>query len=156
MLKLAKLTDYATVLMTVMAADPARLHNAQELAQRSHLGLPTTAKLLKQLAKGGLVESLRGAHGGYRLSRDPARITVADVIDAVEGPIEVTSCSGASGNCSIEHDCAARTNWRLINHAIRQALVAVTLAHMAAPLRSRSEVPLTFNAATRSGAPSAA
>lgn len=146
MLKLSKLADYATVLLTLMARDPARLHNGQDLAARSHVPAPTAAKLLKRLARAGLLESLRGAQGGYRLRRAPERITVADVVRALEGPIALTQCSGHKGHCGIESTCATRGNWRLINTAIRQALEAVTLAQMAIPTRP-SEAPLRFHAA---------
>jgi FeS assembly SUF system regulator len=135
MLKLGKLADYATLLMTVLAAEPARLYSAHELAGRTHVAEPTAGKLLKLLARGGLVESLRGAQGGYRLARAPDRITVADVINAVEGPIAVTQCSVHKGNCAIEAFCGVRANWRLINKAIRGALETLTVAQMAEPLR---------------------
>ncbi|TXI03809.1 MAG: SUF system Fe-S cluster assembly regulator, partial [Rhizobium sp.] len=81
-MKLGKLADYATALMTAMASAPSQVHTAQGLADRTHVSAPTAAKLLKLLTKGGLVESLRGAHGGYRLSRPPERITVAEIIGA--------------------------------------------------------------------------
>src|SRR4051794_31605249 len=122
MLKLSKLADYATVLMSAIAADPARVHNGQELAARTHVPAPTVAKLLKTLARGGLLESLRGAHGGYRLVRSPERISVAEVIRALEGPIAVTECAEHKSGCGIESSCATRAHWRLINAAIRQAL----------------------------------
>ena len=144
MLKLSKLSDYATMLATAMATEPARVYAAQELATRAHVSAPTAAKLLKMMAKHGLIESVRGAHGGYRLSRSPETITIADVIGAVEGPIAVTECSEHQSDCSIESSCATRANWRLINRAIRQALEAVSLAQMAAPLRRAQEVPVRF------------
>lgn len=145
MLKLSQLTDYATVLMTTLAAEPARLHSAQDLSERSRLPAATAAKLLKQLAKAHLVEATRGAQGGYRLTRKPELISVADVVDAVEGPIAITRCSIHSGDCNIEKSCGTRTNWRLINTAIREALEAVSLAQMAAPLRRNTETPLRFH-----------
>lgn len=132
MLKLSKLADYATVLMTAAAREPERTHTGQELAARTRVPLPTVAKLLKTLTRAQLLESLRGAHGGYRLARSAEKISVADIIGAVEGPIAVTACSGHGiERCSIETSCATRANWRLINTAIHQALVAVTLAQMA-------------------------
>jgi FeS assembly SUF system regulator len=146
MLKLSKLADYATVLMTVIAADAERVHTGQELAERSGVPVPTVAKLLKVLARGGLLQSLRGAHGGYRLARSSMQISVADVIAALEGPIGVTECSSHPGGCTLESGCTTRANWRLINTAIRQALEAVTLAQMASPaLRATAEYPLTFH-----------
>lgn len=132
MLKLSKLADYATVLMTAAAREPARTQTGQELAERTHIPLPTVAKLLKVLTRANLLDSLRGAHGGYRLARSAEKISVADIIGALEGPIAVTACSDHGGEtCNIETDCATRANWRLINTAIRQALEAVTLAQMA-------------------------
>lgn len=148
MLKLSKLSDYATVLVTTMAVEPTRTHAAQELAARGHVSAPTAAKLLKLLAKAGLVESVRGAHGGYRLSREPQLITVAEVISAVEGPIAITECSNHHGTCSIESSCSTRANWRLINRAIRQALEAVSLAQMAVPMKRGQEMPVKFHNAT--------
>ncbi len=146
MLKLSKLADYATVLMTLIASDPQRLHNGLELAERSGVPAPTVSKLLKALTRGGLLLSLRGAHGGYRLSRPADQISVADVISALEGPIAVTECASHPGGCTLESDCSTRANWRLINVAIRQALEAVSLAQMAAPPhRARDEFPLTFH-----------
>jgi FeS assembly SUF system regulator len=137
MFKLGKLTDYGTVVMTALAAKPEALRNAHELAAETRVAAPTVSKLLKQLVKSGLVESIRGAHGGYRLARGPERITVADVVAALEGPIAVTECSGHGGGCSIESHCGVRGNWKLINGAILQALESVTLAQMAEPLRLR-------------------
>ncbi len=135
MFKLGKLTDYGTVLMTALALDAGRVQTSQELAASTRLAPPTVAKLLKLLGKAGLVESTRGAHGGYRLAREPARITVADIVAALEGPIALTQCSVHQGGCGIESHCGVRANWRVINDAIRSALDAVTLAQMCLPLR---------------------
>ena len=147
MLKLSKLADYATVLMATMARAPERLYSGQELSERSGVPAPTVAKLLKKLQQGQLLQSSRGAHGGYRLARTPAQISVADIISAVEGPIAVTECLSHHGDCTLESDCSARANWRLINLAIQHALTAVTLAQMAAPAATASpkEVPMTFH-----------
>ncbi len=133
--------------MPAIPAEPARVHNGQELAAKTRVPGPTVAKLLKTLARGGLLESLRGAHGGYKLAKAPEKLSVAEIIRALEGPIAVTECSHHQGGCSIESHCATRANWRLINTAIRQALEAVTLAQMVAPLRRATETPLTFRAA---------
>jgi FeS assembly SUF system regulator len=138
MLKLGKLADYGTMIVTVLAAAPERLYSAPELASVTHVSPPTVSKLLKQLTKGGLVESLRGAHGGYKLSRAPADITVADVIAAIDGPIGLTECSVHKGDCAVESTCGVRGNWRLINTAIHQALKSVSLADMAKPLHRAS------------------
>jgi FeS assembly SUF system regulator len=133
MLRLSKLTDYGTVLMTRMARESGRIHTAAELAAALGLGTATVSKLLKLLAGAGLLVSHRGAKGGYTLSRRPDEISVADVIHALEGPIAFTECSGATGTCVQEATCSIRGNWRLINEAVRQALEGVTLAQMARP-----------------------
>jgi FeS assembly SUF system regulator len=147
MFKLGKLTDYGTVVMTALAATPEAVRNAHDLAAETRVAAPTVSKLLKQLARSGLVESIRGAHGGYRLARPPDRITVAEVVSALEGPIALIECAVHHGGCNIESHCGVRGNWRLINTAIRQALEAVTLAQMAAPLRREglpADAPMRF------------
>lgn len=155
MLKLGKLTDYATVLLAAMAAAPERLYAAQELSSRTSVAAPTVAKLMKQLQQGGLVSSTRGARGGYRLLKAPAQVTVADVIRALEGPIAVTDCA-VHGSCALEEGCGAKAPFRLINAAITQALEAVTLADMVTSLNpaprvvvNAQEFPLQFHPANR-------
>lgn len=135
MLKLGKLADYGTMIVTVLAGEPERLYSTQELAARTHVSQPTVSKLLKLLTRDGLVESLRGAKGGYKLARSPDHITVADVIAAIDGPIGLTECSVHKGDCAVESTCGVRSNWRLINTAVHQALKSVSLAEMAKPLR---------------------
>jgi FeS assembly SUF system regulator len=135
MIKISKLTDYATVLLIAMT-DQSELLSAAQLASRAQLELPTAAKLLKLLSKAKLVEALRGAHGGYRLTKSAELIPIADVIRAIEGPIGLTECSAHVGLCGHEPHCAVRGNWRKISHAIETALQAVTLADMQAPTRN--------------------
>lgn len=130
MLRIAKLTDYAAVLLTTMAADPDTQFSAADLAARSRIEAPTTAKVLKSLAHAGLVDSRRGAGGGYRLARAPAAITMADVVAAMEGPIGMTECVVDEGACGHEGHCSVQVNWRRISVAIEAALRAVTLADM--------------------------
>ena len=137
MFRLGKLTDYGTVVMTALADEPARVHSAQELAAATRVPPPTVSKLLKRLAKSGLIEALRGVRGGYRLARAPDSITVADMVRALEGPIALTQCADHAGGCSIESSCATSANWQLINTAIREALEAVTLAQMSAHARTQ-------------------
>ena len=138
MLRVSKLTDYATVVMTVLAGVAAvrgaeAVISAQDLAERAHLELPTVSKLLKQLAHAGLVASLRGVNGGYRLARTAERITIADVVTAMEGPIGMTECSAQAGLCGHESHCGVRVNWQRINQAIAQALASVSVADMVKP-----------------------
>ena len=144
MLRVSKLTDYATEVMAVLAAAPGRVHNAQELAERARLEAPTVSKLLKQLAQAGLVESFRGVNGGYRLAREPARISIADIVIAMEGPIGMTECSAQVGLCDDETHCGVRVNWQRINDAIAGALAGVSLADMlkTPPRRRLATIPL--------------
>ena len=143
MLRVSKLTDYATAVMTVLADAPVRVHSAQELAERARLEPPTVSKLLKQLAHAQLIDSFRGVNGGYRLAREPARISIADIVIAMEGPIGMTQCSAHAGQCDHEPHCGVRVNWQRINQAIAQALDNVSLADMLRPPRRRSvEIPV--------------
>ncbi len=133
MLRMTRLTDYAIILMSYLAAHPGRVWNAQELAVGSHLRPPTVSKLLRILTRGGLLVSHRGAKGGYALARDPAEITVASVIGALEGPIAITDCNVADKGCEHETFCGVRSHWQKINWVVRDALESVTLSDMASP-----------------------
>lgn len=133
MLRVTKLTDYATVVMTVLAARPDAVLSASELAERAGLETPTVSKLLKPLAQAGLVEGFRGVNGGYRLARAADRIGLIDIVEAMEGPLAMTECSVHDGQCGIEHSCGVRANWRRINDVVVDALRSVTLAQMLEP-----------------------
>lgn len=145
MLRISKITDYGTLVLTRIAAQPDRHLSANELADSLGLGLPTVSKVLKALARHGLVTSVRGAHGGYNLARPAGAITMAQIIDALEEqPFGLTECSASTGVCERETGCGIRVNWLHINNVVRRALEAVSLADMtdAAPVRARHEHPL--------------
>jgi FeS assembly SUF system regulator len=133
MLRMSKLADYGTVIMTALARDAGTVHSASDVAAATGVATPTVCKVLKILARGGLVVSLRGAKGGYLLPRPPEKITLAEVIAAMEGPIGMTECSITPGLCAQEADCSIRVNWQKINQVIYEALRQVTLADMARP-----------------------
>ncbi|KAF1695600.1 SUF system Fe-S cluster assembly regulator [Pseudoxanthomonas jiangsuensis] len=133
MLRVTKLTDYATVVLTVLAARQGQVLSAAELAEHSGLEQPTVSKLLKPLAQAGLVEGLRGVHGGYRLSRDATEISLIEIVEAMEGPLAMTECSQHESQCGIAHQCGVRANWRLINDVVADALRGVTLEQMLHP-----------------------
>ncbi len=137
MLRLSKLTDYGIVVMTCLAEEPGAVRAAHEIAGCTRLALPTVSKVLKLLSRSGLVVSCRGAKGGYRLARLPEQISVAHVIDALEGPVALTECSSESSNCSQESHCNIRGNWQRINDVIRHALEDVSLAEMVRPPGTR-------------------
>lgn len=131
MLRLSKLADYGTQVMTYMARDRT-VHSASEIALDLGISAPTVSKILKMLVRKGLVVSMLGAKGGYMLSRDPGEISIVQIIDAMDGPISITECSSAS-TCSLESTCSTRSNWQGINNIILNALEKVNLAEMIAP-----------------------
>ncbi len=135
MIRMTKQADYGIVLMSRMAAEPGRLYTAGALAAETHLPAPTVSKILKLLAREGLLASQRGVKGGYLLARAPGELSVAEVIAALEGPIAITECIDETpGLCRQEAFCPTRGNWHRINRAIRRALEAITLAEMTQPL----------------------
>lgn len=140
MLKLSKMTDYATVILSVIAKDKHRLHGSLELADVTGIALPTVSKLLKTMVKAGVLSSTRGAKGGYTLAREPERITVATIISALEGPIALTECSVSHKGCDQASGCRIQGNWHLINQKIAHALESVTLADMILPFKQPDEV----------------
>src|SRR6202021_622887 len=131
MLRMGKLTDYATVVLASLAQEPEQHRAAAELADRTRLSRPTVSKVLKGLQRAGMVISSRGSQGGYRLARSPERITAAQILDVFEGPIAITECSGASSQCGIERQCRVVGPWQRGNDAIRRALDDVTLQQLA-------------------------
>ena len=133
MLRVTKLTDYATLILTVLAARPGEVLSAPELAEQAGLEAPTVAKVLKPLAAAGLVAGFRGANGGYRLAREAADINLVEIVEAMEGPLAMTECSVHDGQCGIEASCGVRANWRRINDVVADALRGVSLAQMLGP-----------------------
>jgi FeS assembly SUF system regulator len=126
------MSDYAILLMVELARDREVL-SAHALSERVRVEVPTASKVLKLLAGNGLLESFRGANGGYRVTRGAADINVAEVIAAIEGPIAMTECSVEQGLCNQEDSCELRGNWQRISLAVAEALQQVSLAEMAAP-----------------------
>ncbi len=137
MIRLAKLTDYGLVLMTLIARTKGgTVHTARDLAVASKLPLPTVSKLLKQLLQRGLLVSHRGSSGGYGLAKEPSEISVAEIITAIEGPIGLTECStDASGVCDLERSCPIKSNQRVISQVVVGALNKVVLSDLVQPLQ---------------------
>jgi len=131
MLRISRLTDYATVLLATLASEPQRVQTATSLAEQTRIAAPTVSKLLKQLQRAGLVTSTRGLHGGYQLARPAAQISAAAILDALEGPVALTDCSVGHGQCEIEATCRVGRVWQRLNLAIRRALYEVSLAQLA-------------------------
>ncbi len=134
MLRISKLTDYAILMMVELARDGEML-SANTLSERVRVEIPTASKVLKLLSGSGLLESYRGASGGYRVSREAGDISVGEVIAAIEGPIAMTECSVEQGLCSQEDNCELRGNWQRISVAVARALQEVSLAEMSAPMK---------------------
>ena len=147
MIRMTRLTDYGILLLTRFAADSTKgLHSARGLAGETHLPLPTVSKVLKALARHGLLEAHRGVKGGFTLSRRPEDINVAEIIDAFEGPIGVTDCTSVDTPCcDVERTCGTRDHWKRINRVVIDALRGVTLAEMARPT-APAGVPVEFRA----------
>ncbi len=157
MLRVSRLTDYATVVMTCIAAQPDDVLSAVQIADGTRLELPTVSKLLKALGHAGLVESFRGVNGGYRLARQAADRSLAEIVEAIEGPIGMTECSIAEGQCDRQSQCGVRGSWQQISSVLEHTLRAVSLADMLKPelpakLQPRRPMAVAVEAA---GAPSA-
>jgi FeS assembly SUF system regulator len=130
MLRMSKMTDYGTMVLAHIAAEPGRIFSASDIALDTQLALPTVRKLLKMLAKANLVASYRGASGGYALARPPADITAAQILDALEGPVTLTECSATDSQCRLEHSCGVGQSWQRINSLIRRSLDDVSLTQL--------------------------
>lgn len=134
MLKLNKMTDYAVVVLGQMARDPGRVRTAAALSETTAIPLPTVSKLLKILAGVGLVTSHRGANGGYSVDRTAEQVTVAAIVQAIDGPIALTACvDDSDGQCEVSNSCPISGNWNRVNLAVRRALEDVTLADLLDP-----------------------
>ncbi len=134
MLRISKLTDYAILVMVELNAYHGEVMNAHILAEHIHVESPTVSKVLKLLARAGLVKSFRGINGGYSVDRPASDISIARIISAIEGPIAMTECSIEEGLCSQEAVCSLRSNWRRISAAVARAMEGVTLAEMSRPI----------------------
>jgi FeS assembly SUF system regulator len=150
MIRMSKLTDYAIVILAHLARAPGTL-TAQELAARSRVPLPTVSKLAKELSKAGLVTSHRGRNGGYGLARSAEQISVAEIVEALEGPIALTECARPGKvDCGIEDTCLARASWDPVSRAIDDALRGLPLSAIA-PYRAAEDEPAPATAPVRIG-----
>lgn len=134
------MADYAVVMMIAATrhCGGARV-NAVQLADETGLPAPTVQKLVSRLAAAGLLKSVRGAGGGFKLARPAAAITLADIVEAVEGPIALATCVETGRDrhdCTLEAGCSLRPHWPVVNAALRGALAGVKLAQLAGPARA--------------------
>ena len=152
MLKLSKLTDYGIVLLAQMAKQPrSTLFSARALSESTGVPFPTVEKLMKQMLRADLLRSKRGARGGYMLARSPESVSLAHIIDTMQGSIALTECTDSTNSiCDVVECCGIRDHWPIINGAVRAALSAVSLRDLAANV----EAPLsTFSAAHSDAGP---
>ncbi len=134
MLRISKLADYGTVIMVYLARRGEGLLNARDIASHTRLSVPTVSKLLKRLTAAGLLSSVRGANGGYRLQRLATEISVTQILYALEESRGLTECSSHENECALQHVCHVQGNWRLISQAVDAALGSVTLDMLAKPV----------------------
>jgi len=130
LLRLSNLADYGVVVMTAAAhaADTGTLVSATDVTAQTGIPGPTVAKLLGQLGRAGLLQSWRGVAGGFGLARDAADISLADIVEAIDGPIALTHCARSETDCDLSDGCAVRPHWEPVNRAVRTALSGVSLA----------------------------
>jgi FeS assembly SUF system regulator len=132
-MRLSSMADYAVVTMSAAArhCGSARVSSAQ-LALETGLPVPTVQKLVSALTSAGLLRSVRGAGGGLKLARPAAAITLADIVEAIEGPIALTACvDNGKHDCALESACIVRPHWGAVNAAMRGALADVPLTRLA-------------------------
>jgi FeS assembly SUF system regulator len=142
MIRLSRLTDYGIVLMVHLARDGGgEPRNARHLAAETDLPVPVVSKILKFLARDGLLASQRGSKGGYALARPARDISVPEMITALEGPISLTACTAHPGHCEQESSCNVREPWQQINAAVHDALSGISLADLAAPPQPGTRIP---------------
>ena len=149
MIRMTRMTDYGILMLTIFARDAKHpMKSARDLSHEAGLPLPTVSKILKVLARHGLLEAHRGVRGGFTLSRNPDAITMAEVIGALEGPIGVTDCCAPPSDCGIEKSCIVKNNWVKINKAVLEALSRITLAEMTHPIHLQSS-PVEWKGGSR-------
>ena len=132
MLRLSKQADYGLVLMSHFASRTgAQVLSARDLAAEAGLPLPTVGKVLKLLARAGLLRSQRGVNGGYVLAHPASQISVAAIVQALEGPIGMTDCAPqAPRSCEHEPHCPVRTPVQRINAVVRETLSQMSLEEL--------------------------
>jgi FeS assembly SUF system regulator len=132
--RLSKVTDYGIRILAHLARDEAgTTHNAREVALDLRLPLPMVSKVMKSLARAGVLESHRGAKGGFSLARPPEELSVADMIAALEGPVALTECQLGPFLCQHEGTCSVQEPWSVINRSVRRTLGGITLSDLIDP-----------------------
>jgi Rrf2 family protein len=151
MLRLSKKADYALMALKHLATRTDVMSaSAREIAEAYDIPIELMAKVLQRLARRGLLVSHQGTHGGYRLAKAPSAISVADIIQAIDGPLTVTACSTEAENCGQYSKCSVRDPLWRIKDRILAALATCSLQEVSAEVPAeapveRPAVPLAFN-----------
>ncbi len=140
-MRLSSLADYAVVMMTACARHCGGTRiNAGQLAEETGIPLPTVQKLVSRLSSAGLLRSIRGAGGGFKLARPAAAISIAEIVEAIEGPIAMTACvEQGRHDCALEGNCSVQPHWPIVNQAVRSALADIRLPSLTRPMPQLAE-----------------
>lgn len=130
MLKISRLADYASSIMRYLAYFGEEPLSAVQIAQSTRVAPPTVRKVLKQLALAKLVVGSRGKEGGYMLAKPSEEITLADIVEAIDGPIALTECTLPQSTCEHKNHCHMKKDWQIINATVRESLASLTLARL--------------------------
>ena len=135
MLRITKMTDYAVLILANLALHDNKLLTAKEIASETHISLPTTQKILKKLNRKNLVISKQGASGGYSLDPETKKLSVATLLEKLDGDLSITQCSSTDDQCEVEDFCNIGNAWQMINQRVQWALNDITLGDLIHPTR---------------------
>ncbi len=135
MLRISKMTDYAVLILANLALHDNKLLTAKEIASETHISLPATQKILKKLNRKNLVISKQGASGGYTLNSQTKSLSVAVLLEKLDGDLSITQCSSNDDQCEVEDFCNIGNAWQMINQRVQWALNDITLGDLIHPTR---------------------
>ena len=135
MLRITKMTDYAVLILANLALYDNKMLTAKEIASETHISLPTTQKILKKLNRKNLVISKQGASGGYSLDPETKKLSVATLLEKLDGDLSITQCSSNDDQCEVEDFCNIGNAWKMINQRVQWALNDITLGDLIHPTR---------------------
>ena len=135
MLRITKMTDYAVLILANLALQENKLLTAKEIASETHISLPTTQKILKNLNRKNLFISKQGASGGYSLDPETKKLSVATLLEKLDGDLSITQCSSNDDQCEVEDFCNIGNAWQMINQRVQWALNDITLGDLIHPTR---------------------
>jgi Rrf2 family protein len=147
MLRLSKKTDYGLLALRYLAVEaPSGIASARAIAERYDIPVELLAKVLQQLARQGFVAAQKGAHGGYHLTRPASAISLAEVVEAIDGPLAITACGREEEQCEQFETCTVRDPLSRVKERILSVLQTMTLAEMAP---SEGAMPMVWRDAAR-------